>query len=287
MKIKVGFIGTGLMGEPMASNVMKQFSLNVFNRTKEKAQELINAGATWADNPKAVTNLSDAVILMVTDDQACLDIFSDPNGILATTNKDAVIINMSTISPNISIKLANQADQHNLRYLEAPVLGSTGPAQQGTLKILVGGEESLYKKYLPILQTMGDGIHFIGEVGKATVLKLLINANLATQIAILSETLAIGQQNGLDQKAILDVINNSAVGTVVSKIKGPNMISRKYPTAFPYEHMLKDLSYASRLSDSSKLALITATKKVYEKGLNLDLKGADFSAVIEYYLHAE
>jgi hypothetical protein len=165
------------------------------------------------------------------------------------------------------------------------VAGSTGPAKQATLKILVGAEKELFEKVWPVLETMGDAVFHMGEVGKGAITKLLINANLGIQMAALGETLAMGQELGLNMELLLETINASAVATVVSRLKGPSMLERNYPVAFPYEHQTKDLRYASQLStEPRKLQLTRAARDAYAEGFALDLQRKDLSAILERYL---
>jgi 3-hydroxyisobutyrate dehydrogenase-like beta-hydroxyacid dehydrogenase len=280
--MEIGFIGLGLMGEPMARNVLKKYKVNLFNRTKQKANNLVEMGAVWKNSPKDVCNSSDITIIMLSDNKACEEIFFNQDGVVSASRKDSIIINMSTITPEMSIKLSKTVQDHELAYIEAPVSGTTGPAKAGTLKIYYGGEKSLFEKVEPVLSTMGDKITFIGEIGKASLIKLLINANLAVQMAILSETLYIAEKNGFSKEDFLEIIQNSAVSTRIGQGKAQNLLKEEYPVAFPYELIIKDLNYGLTLG-KEEMKMIKGTRDLYFSGLAFGLGRKDFSAIYELY----
>ncbi|MFX1519762.1 MAG: NAD(P)-dependent oxidoreductase [Promethearchaeota archaeon] len=284
--MKVGFIGLGHMGRPMAENVLKKYPLVIYNRTKDKAKPLLDKGAIWADSPQKVADESDFVILMVTDDKVCTEVITGTTGITNTKNLKVTVVNTSTISPSKSREFFKLLTARHLRYVEAPVSGSTVPAKDGTLKILVAGEKKDFDYVQPVLSTMGDKIFYIGNIGKAAELKLLLNVNLAVMTAIFSETLTLGQSCGIPPATMLDIMNSTNIGNVISKGKGPNMIKGEYPTTSPYPHIIKDLTYALQLAESKKFSMPVASlvKDLYIKGLKQGLAEKDFSAILEVYL---
>lgn len=282
--MKIGFIGLGLMGFPMAENVLKKSqpeNFTVWNRTVEKSNSFkrANPSSTIGSSPSDVANKSDVVILVLTDDNANEQVMTD---LIQANNSTLTVINMSTITPEKSIELHNKVRAKGFRYIEAPVSGTIGPAKQGTLKIYTGGVKELNDEMQSMLLTMGDQVFYIGEIGKASVIKLLINSNLAVYMSILSETLIAGEHLGLDKGKFLDIINGGIIATVASKLKGPNVLKDNFSVAFPFEHMLKDMSYSLSLLDSEKMPLVDVVKKQYESGLNAE-KGKDFSAIFNYY----
>lgn len=282
--MKIGFIGLGLMGFPMAENVLTKFQpekLFVYNRSTDKARKFREAhdDVVAVSSPVEIADLSDVVIVMLTDDKANDDVFAN---LLKTVTKDLTIINMSTITPQKSIELYNNAKKKGFKYLESPVAGTIGPAKQGTLKIYTGGEKEVNDEVESLLATMGDLITYTGEIGKASTVKLLINSNLAVFMSILSETLLAADKLGIGKEKFLDILNNGPLASVASKGKGPNIIKDNFSTAFPFEHMLKDVSYSLSLLDSTKMPLIDLVKGQYESGLEKE-KGKDFSAIYDYY----
>lgn len=281
--MKVGFIGLGLMGEPMAQNLIKKYTLNIYNRTKSKAIELEEKGANWFDNPKLLADNSDIVILMLADNNACEEVILGDQGIINTSNKDCLIVNMSTVTPTTNRKLHRKINEAELQMIEAPVSGTIGPAKEGTLTILVGGGEGLFRQVKSVLNQMGKETYYIGPVGKASEMKLLINLNLAAQTAIFAETMILGQKLGMENKTMLELINNSAVATIVSKMKGENMLEGNFPTNFPLKYMVKDINYGLKIAEEENYPspLSSLLKDLYVMGI--DRGEEDFSAIMSVY----
>lgn len=280
--MKVGFIGLGLMGQLMARNVMTKHELLVWNRTKSKANQLVSEGAHWARSPRELVDQVEVLVLMVTNNQACKDVLFGEEGVGHTENKDVIIVNMSTISPDVSSSLGWEVKQQGLRYVEAPVSGTTGPAEQGKLKIIAGGDKKDIDVVVPILETMGDKIFRVGEVGQGAKLKLLVNMNLAVQAVMFGETAILAESLGINPDLLLEVLNNTAVGTIVSKAKGKQMLEGHFPTMFPLQHMLKDLSYGLEMARPSGVdpKLSHLTRELFAKGVEDGLGDFDFSAII-------
>ena len=283
--MKIGFLGLGLMGFPMAENVLSKMQpekLIIYNRSSEKSKKFRmdhEEGVTVVSSPVEVADLCDVAILVLTDDQANDEVMAS---LLKTVNKNLTIINMSTITPQKSIELYNSATKKGFNYIEAPVAGTTGPAKQGTLKIYTGGSKKVNDDMQSLLLTMGDKVFYMGDIGKASTVKLLINSNLAVYMSILSETLQAAEKLGIGSEKFLEIINSGPLASVASKGKGPNIIKGNFSVAFPFQHMLKDVTYSLSLLDSKKLPLIDLVKKQYESGLNLE-KNKDFSAIYDYY----
>lgn len=281
----VGFIGLGLMGFPMAENVLNKFNPErfiVYNRSSEKTKKfrsLHEDKVTAVSSPVEVADLSDVVILMLTDDAVNEEVLQS---MLKTTTSSLTIINMSTITPSKSEELYRLATKKGFNYLEAPVSGTTGPAKQGTLKIYTGGLKKVNDDMESLLLTMGDVVTYMGEIGKAAITKLLINSNLAVYMNILSETLHAAEELGIGKEKFLDIINSGPLATIASKGKGASIVKDNFPTAFPFQHMLKDVAYSLSLLDSKRLPLIDLVKQQYESGLSAE-KDKDFSAIYDYY----
>ncbi len=282
--MKIGFIGLGLMGFPMAENVLTKLQPDkffIYNRSTEKSKKFreTHDEVVAVSSPVEIGDNCDIAILVLTDDQANDDIMSK---LLKTVSKDLTIINMSTITPQKSIELSEKVKKKGFKYLEAPVSGTIGPAKQGTLKIYTGGLKTVNDELQSILLTMGDQIFYVGDVGKASIVKLLINSILAVYMNILSETLLAADNLGIGKEKFLDIVNSGILATIASKGKGPNIIKDNYQVAFPFEHMLKDVTYSSSLLDPAKMPLINLVKQQYEAGLEKE-KGKDFSAIFDYY----
>jgi len=253
--MNIGWIGLGNMGIPMATQLLNAgYRLTVYNRNKAKSELLQAAGATVASNPKSLMERVDILILMVSDDAAISEIFESETGLLNAETKGAIIINMSTVSPDISKKMSEKCIEKGLNYLDAPVSGSVKQAETGQLVIMVGGEEAVYQKAKPILDHLGKLTLRVGEIGSGNHAKLAINSLLALYTQGLAETILFANQNGIETQDLLTLINNAAIGNVFSKIKGDAILANQFKPAFALKHIVKDLRLAKDQGISSPLA---------------------------------
>jgi 3-hydroxyisobutyrate dehydrogenase len=243
--LKIGWIGLGNMGNPMVQNLLKAgYSVTVFNRSKDKEAPLILLGANAATSPKELIETCDVVVTMLSNDAAVKDIFSNENGLLASSNPGKIIINMSTVAPETSRYLAEQCTKHELAFIDAPVSGSVKPAQDGALVILVGATQANYEIVKPIFDILGKIAIHVGEAGVASSAKLAINYLLGLNLQGLAETILFAEQNGVSKEDMLSIINEGACGNGITKIKAPSIINDSYPAAFALKHLVKDLGLA-------------------------------------------
>lgn len=255
---KIGWIGLGNMGIPMAEQLIKAgYALSVYNRSKGKEEALNKLGAAVANTPKALANNSEVIIVMVSDDQAIEAVFNAENGILNGDLSSKIIINMSTVSPTISKKIAEQCNQHKAQYLDAPVSGSVKQAETGQLVIMVGGDASAFELAKPILDKLGKLSKHVGDTGAGNNAKLAINSLLALYAQGLAETVLFANKQGIETADLLELINNAAIGNIFTKIKGDAIIAENYKAAFALKHIVKDLNLAKQEGISSPLAKTT------------------------------
>lgn len=244
-KLKLGWLGLGNMGIPMAQNLLKAgFDLTVFNRTKDKEKELIDAGASRAGSAAQLLEDCEVVLTMLSDDAAVKEVFNGASGLLSKRQQGKLIINMSTVSPETSAFLAESCLQHGVGFLEAPVSGSVKPAQEGQLIILVGGSEADYLKASPVFEVLGKRSLHLGAVGVGTSAKLAINYLLGLNLQGLAETILFAQNQGVKTADMLTIINEGACGNGVTKLKGASILKNEYPAAFALKHLEKDLRLA-------------------------------------------
>lgn len=242
---KIGWIGLGNMGTPMAKNLLKAgYTVTVYNRTPQKENELKEAGAGTADSPQALMNNSDTVFIMVSDDAAVRELFTGNTGLLAAGAGGKTIVNMSTVSPGISREMAALCSAQGNHYLDAPVAGSVKPAQDAQLVIMAGGEQPVFDRVKPLLHCLGKSATLVGSTGAGNNAKLAINVLLGFNIQGLSEALLFAQRNGIATEAILGLINESAVGNLTTKTKANNILQHNYQAAFPLKHLAKDINLA-------------------------------------------
>ncbi|MFT5252418.1 MAG: 3-hydroxyisobutyrate dehydrogenase [Flavobacteriales bacterium] len=267
--LKIGWIGLGNMGNPMAQNLLKAgFSVTVYNRSKDKEAPLIVLGATAATSPKELIKTCDVVVTMLSNDAAVKDVFSNENGLLASSNPGKIIINMSTVAPETSRYLAEQCTKHELAFIDAPVSGSVKPAQDGALVILVGTTQANYEIAKPIFDVLGKIAIRVGEAGVASSAKLAINYLLGLNLQGLAETILFAEKNGVSKEDMLSIINEGACGNGITKIKAPSIIDDSYPAAFALKHLVKDLGLAKDAGLDSPLI-----HPLYESYFNAQQEG--------------
>lgn len=256
-KTKIGWIGLGNMGIPMAQQLINAgYPVTVYNRSKAKEASLKEMGAAIAPTPKELIQHTDVVFVMVSNDEAISDIFNGKDGLLSAKAKGKIIINMSTVSPAISKEVAALCDEQGNHYLDAPVSGSVKQAQDGALVIMAGGEPATFEKAKPILEKLGKLALLVGETGAGNSAKLAINTLLSFHAQGLAETVLFAQQSGIKTEDMLNIINNSALGNVFAKIKGDAILNDNYKAAFALKHIAKDLRLAKAEGLNSPLAKI-------------------------------
>lgn len=239
---KIGWIGLGKMGVPMAAQLIKGgYPLTVYNRNKEKTLKI--AGAS-APSPAAIIQRSDVVLIMVSDDDATKEVFTGDQGLLSARATGKIIINMSTVSPGISREMALLCKEQNNHYLDAPVSGSVKQAEEGQLVIMVGGEENIFQEVKPILEYLGKLALLVGGHGSGNAAKLAINVMLAFQAQGLAEALVFARQNNIKAEDFTNLINNSALGNTFVKIKGDALLQNNFQAMFALKHIAKDLRLA-------------------------------------------
>lgn len=277
----IGWIGLGNMGVPMASNLIRAgFEVYVYNRTKSKAEPLLEMGAHFVDQPEQLYRTCDIVITMVSDDQAVKEIYTGANSFLQTATPGKIAIDMSTVSPDTSKALAQACAKRGVSFLDAPVSGSVQPAKEGNLIIMVGGEEQTYLKAKPVFEVLGKMSLFLGENGSGSNAKLAINLLLAITVEGLAETVLFAEQRGIRKEDMLSIITESAVGTPIARMKQPSIMSEEFPAAFALKHMAKDLRLAQEAGASLPIAeTVTGT---YQTALKEGLGDLDVMAIFKF-----
>ncbi|WP_077435946.1 NAD(P)-dependent oxidoreductase [Sphingobacterium sp. CZ-UAM] len=274
MKIEnIGFIGLGNMGNPMAKNLEKAgFPLAVYNRNIARTTDFAAQSTVYSE----VTDLieaSDVVFTMLTNDEAVEEVYGK---ILEQPISGKLFVDMSTIAQDVSINLANKVKAKGAAFLDAPVAGSTKPAAEGTLIIMVGGEQTDLERARPYLEKMGKSIKHLGENGKGIAAKLAINYFLSILYQGLAETILFSDQLGIERSEMLAIINESASGSGATKVKTPLLVEGNYTAAFALDLMLKDIRLAQQAGAAYPLldTLLETYQKAHDKGLGqLDVIG--------------
>ena len=257
---RIGFIGLGLMGQPMARRLLEAgHPLTVWNRTARKAEALLASGAVWADSPKALARSSDVVITMVTDSAASEELACAPGGILEGAPPGCILIDMSSITPETSRSIAERARAKGLAMLDAPVTGAPRVASEGKLGIMVGGPREIFERCLPILHAMGVKIVYAGGNGMGTTLKLVNNLILGVAIHASAEALLLAAKAGLDPQSVIEITSVGGARTGAMETRGPRMVTRDFSPHFSASNMYKDLSNALQLAEECGVSLPVAS----------------------------
>jgi 2-hydroxy-3-oxopropionate reductase len=247
MKERIGFIGLGIMGKPMARNLMKAgFSLTVFNRSKESVKELEAEGAKAARSVQEVGEQSDIVITMLPDSPDVESVVLGPGGLFESARRDSLFIDMSTISPAVSQKIAAEGESRGLHALDAPVSGGDKGAIAGTLSIMVGGRAEDFKRAMPLFEGMGKTITHCGPSGAGQVVKACNQVVVALVIEAVSEALVLGTKAGVQPETILKVLSGGLGQTKLMDMRGPTMIQHNFEPGFKARLHRKDLGIILR-----------------------------------------
>ncbi|MCC6179738.1 MAG: NAD(P)-dependent oxidoreductase [Chloroflexi bacterium] len=278
----VAFLGLGAMGQPMARNVVKAgFSTVVWNRTPGRADALTTEGARAAGSPGEAVAEADVVMTMLTDAPAVEAVALGPSGFLPSVRTGATYVDMSTVTPSTSHKLAEAAAARGVRFLDAPVLGTIGPAADGTLTIVAGGEAATLDAVRPVLDCMGSRIIHAGPAGMGTWLKLLANVLMATSMQSFFELLALGQRAGFERVALAEMLGGLPVASPAIKARAGTVAAGDFSTRFPLDLMLKDvrqhLEAAGELGVAQPLAALT--HGLFTQARTGERGGLDFSVV--------
>jgi len=253
---RIGFVGIGLMGQQMSRRLLAAgFPVVVWNRTKARAADLLAAGAAWGESPRAVTEASDVVIVMVTDSAASEAVIAGPEGVLAGAHPGLTLIDMGSVAPETSRAMAERARAKGVPMLDAPVTGNPKVASEGKLGIMVGGPQATFDACLPIFQAMGVKIIHVGENGKGTTLKLINNLIMGVAIQAVAEALVLAQKAGIDPVKVQEITSVGGARTGAMETRGRRMITHDFSPHFSANNMYKDLSTALKLADEVGVSL--------------------------------
>ncbi len=283
-KTSIGFIGLGHMGSHMVPRLMiAGYPMTLYDRTKEKAQQVGQEGAGVADTPKDLATSCEIVISCVTNDAALEDVMFGPDGALAGGHDGSIFIDMSTVSPGASRKMYNAAKEKGFPMLDAAMSGSVPQVEQGTLVLFVGGDQQIYQRCQSILQVFSQQIFYMGSSGMGTTMKLVVNTLLGLGMQALAEAIALGQKAGLGKDQLLDVLGQTAVVTPGMKSKLENVKREEYPTNFALSLMHKDFSLIlnEAYEQSVSMPATAAAQQMYSAALATGMD-EDISAIIKY-----
>lgn len=278
--MKLGLIGTGLMGKPIAQKLIQaKYELNIYNRTKSKTESLINIGAKLFTEVKKLKDNSDVIIFMLSDFDAINEVLFNSN-IGSIENK--TIIQMSTIAPSESVELKNKIEILRGDYFEAPVLGSINQIINNELIVLVGSDNKQFSKWKNIFSAFSNNIIHIGEVGKAAAMKLALNQLIISETLGFSMSLGFVRENNLDVDVFMQILRNSALYAPTFDKKLPNFLNRNFDNPnFPVKHLLKDLDLILNSFSEKNINIdsLKASRKILVDSINKGNKDKDYSAI--------
>ncbi|MCF7803879.1 MAG: NAD(P)-dependent oxidoreductase [Candidatus Marinimicrobia bacterium] len=284
MDKKIGFIGLGTMGAPMAKNIHSAgYELSVYNRSPEKTEPFRGLGVPVYGNPTELTEHSEVIFIMVTGPDALKDVLLRDDGVINGMRPGTIVANMSTVSPEATLGAAELVESADGRFVDAPVSGTKKPAEDGTLVMLAGGDESLVENLTPVLSTMGKEIIYCGETGQATNMKLMINLLLGSMMQGLSEALMLGKKTGLSPEKMLQTIEAGGLSAPFYTAKANAIRSGNFAKNFPVELMLKDLNLALESGGNNGVALpqTAAAREMFSAANASGFGDEDMAAVIK------
>lgn len=278
----IGWIGLGNMGFPMALNLLSaKYNVNIHSRNQEKSKAFSEKGGRVCVSLPELTKNSDIVFLMLPDDDVCAEIIEQ---IKATDFAGKLIVNMSTISPEASVRFDTDLKKHNIRYVEAPVSGSVKPATEGTLVILAAGENKDLEEVSACFDVLGKKTFTWNTIGKGALAKLVVNYYMSIVVSGLADSVLFAEKIGLEDSRILDVINAGACASGMTQIKAQPIINKEFKPAFPLKYMYKDIRLGKDIGLNSPMGNLML--ELYGEA-NKEFGDEDLMAIYSYIKKTE
>jgi 3-hydroxyisobutyrate dehydrogenase-like beta-hydroxyacid dehydrogenase len=281
---KLGFIGLGVMGSQMVNRLLvKGHRVTGYNRTRAKAQWLVEKGMQWADSPRAVASAADFTFAMVTNAAATAAITEGPDGLLAGMGSGKVFIDMSTISPDVSRALAAKVRERGAEMVDSPVSGSVITLQEGKLSVMVAGRRETFEKIKPLLLDIGPKVTYVGNHGLALSMKIATNLSLAVQMLAFSEGVLLAEKSGIARDVAVDVLTHSAVASPMIQYRGPFVLQQPEEAWFDVNMMQKDMVLAMDLGRKVDVPLPTtaASNEILTAARAMGFTKLDFACMFD------
>lgn len=287
--MKIGFIGLGIMGKPMARNLMKAgYELNVCDIVPSVVEEFVKEGAGACNDSKEVAERSDLILTMLPNSPQVKTVLLGENGVLAGLRPGTVIVDMSSIDPNVSIELEQLVTAKGGKMLDAPVSGGEPKAIDGTLSFMCGGDPKTFELVRPVLERMGSSVVLVGKIGSGNMTKLANQIIVAVNIAAMSEAFTLATKAGVDPQNVFEAIKGGLAGSTVLNAKAPMVLERNFKPGFRIELHIKDLMNAMNASEAVGLdlpltsAVLGMMQELKQQGKEI----CDHSALVQYYEQA-
>ena len=281
---KVGFVGLGVMGGNMVDRLLsKGHTVTGYNRTRSKAQWLIDKGMKFADSPRAVAEASDYTFAMVTNTAALQQVTESDNGIVAGMKPGKIFLDMSTISPNFSRAVAAKVREKGADMVDTPVSGSVITLQQGKLSVMVGGRKETFEKVKPLLEDIGPKVTHVGDNGLALSMKIAVNLSLMVQMLAFCEGVLLAEKSGIKRDVAVDVLTHSAVASPMIVYRGPFILQQPDEAWFDVNMMQKDMNLALEMGRQLDVPLPTTavSNEFLTAARAMGLEKKDFACVFE------
>ena len=281
---KLGYVGLGVMGSRVVKRLLDAgHEVTGYNRTKSKAQWLLDAGMKWADTPRAVVAASDISLSMVTNTSALQSIADGPDGLLAGLKAGKIHVDMSTVSPVYSQELAKQIEAKGAAMLDAPVSGSVITLEEGKLSLMVGGDPAVFEKVKPILLDIGPKVTHVGKNGLAVTMKIATNLSLAVQMLAFVEGVLIAEKSGIKREVAVEVLTNSVIASPMVKYRGPFVLEMPEEAWFNVNMMQKDMNLALELGRQLNIPLPTTatTNEILTAARGMGFEEQDFAVMFD------
>ena len=285
MSESVGFMVLGIMGEPMALNLVKAgYQVSVYNRTHEKTQSLAQAGARVASTPAEAAQNADYVMSIVSDSAASEEVIAGKEGVLQTIKPGAIVIDSATISPVVSRRLACATAGKKAKFLDAPVTGSKHGAEKGELTFMIGGERETLERALPLLNVLGKKHIYCGAHGAGLSAKLAQNAIQSTIVEIFCEGFVLAVKSGVRPEVMMEIVQNSMARAALTDFKAPFIFKGDFTPYFPLKWMHKDVTLAmeAAFAQGVPMPVTAAVKEVYASARAQGKGDLDYAAVITF-----
>lgn len=282
---KIGYVGLGDMGSRMVKRLLEAgYHVTGWNRTRAKADWLVDRGMKWCETPREVAEKCDITITMVTNTEAVRSVTQGKDGIIAGLSAGKIYVDMSTMSPHYSRELAQQVADVGATMLDAPVSGSIVTLESGKLSIMVGGDKEAFDQVVPVLQAIGPTVHHVGENGLAVSMKIATNLGLAVQMLAFSEAVLLGEKSGIPRELVVEVLTNSVIASPMVKYRGPFVLEHPEGKAwFDCQMMQKDLQLALEMGRELDVPLPTTsvTNQFLTAGRAMGIGDYDFSIIFD------
>jgi 3-hydroxyisobutyrate dehydrogenase len=280
----LGYVGLGVMGGQMAARLLtKGHTVTGYNRTKSKAQWLIDKGMKWADSPRSVAEGADTTFVMVTNSAALEAVANGPDGLLAGLGAGKLIIDMSTVSPAVSRNLATKVREKGADMVDAPVSGSVITLQQGKLSVMVGGKAATFDRVKPLLDDVGPKVTHVGDNGLALSMKIATNLSLMAQMLSFSESVLLAEKSGIAREVAVDVLTHSVIASPMVQYRGPFVLNMPEEAWFDVNMMQKDMQLALEMGRQLDVPLPTTAigNEMLTAARGMGLANRDFATVFD------